>query len=116
MGQFMMHMTASFVGGFNPNTWERERYINVGHFMLAIDPNRFGLEGSFEDRMDQLIDMLHDTPAASVDEPVMVAGDPERKAREERLANGIPMMPKLVFEVSEVARAAGAEVVLPEIG
>ena len=109
-------MTDSFVGGHDPKTWEQERYINVGHCMMAIDPNRFGLQGSFADRMDRLIDMLHDTPRADQNQPVLVAGDPEHAARAERVANGIPMVATLVAEVRDVARRAGAEVVLPEPG
>ena len=106
-------LTDSFVGGHDPRSWERGQYINVGHCVIAIDPNRFGLQESFETRMDRLIDMLHDTPSADDGRPVLVAGDPEHAERARRIEHGVPMVAKLIEEVSEVARDAGAEVLLP---
>lgn len=109
-------LTDSFIGGHDPRTWEKGRYINAGHCMIAIDPNRFALGERFETRMDRLIDMLHDSPRADEAQPVLVAGDPEHAERARRLAEGIPMVPTLIAEVSEVARRAGAPVLLPQPG
>lgn len=105
----------AYVGGHNPETWDRDRYLNVGHFMFALDPARFDLTGSFPQRMDGLIDMLHDTPAADPEKPVMVAGDPEHAERARRLEEGIEMVPKLVQEVCAVAENCGAEILLPTV-
>ena len=104
----------SYVGGRDPETWETGEFLNVGHFMLAIDPDRFGAAGAFQNRMDSLIDMLHATPPASNEQSVLVPGDPEHIERERRQRDGIPMVPKLIEEVSEVARNCGAEVLLPQ--
>ena len=109
-------LTDSYIGGYNPATWQRGKYINVGHCMIAIDPNCFGLSGRFETRMDRLIDMLHDTPRADQTQPVLVAGDPEHAERARRLAHGIPMVSTLIKEICDVATHAGAQVLLPQSG
>ena len=98
------------VGGHDIETWERGKYLNVGHFMLALDPARFG--GGFDGRMDRLIDMLHDTPSVDPAQPVLVPGDPEHAQVPERQANGIPVVPKLFDELCEVAERAGAAIVI----
>ncbi len=108
-------LSGAFIGGYNLATGERERYINVGHFCMALDPAAFrGERDSFEEDMDRLIDMLHATEPADPAQPVLVAGDPEHAARAERLESGIPMSKTLVEEVREVAAACGAPFVLTD--
>ena len=105
-------LSSSYVGGHDPHTWQPGTFINVGHFMLALDPVRFGLQGEFQSGMDRLIDMLHQTPQADPAQPVLVAGDPEHAERARRLEHGVPMVPKLIDEVCEVARACNAPILL----
>jgi LDH2 family malate/lactate/ureidoglycolate dehydrogenase len=105
-------LSGSFIGGYNLKTGKREKYINVGHFMLAIDPRAFREDGEFEDELDDLIEMLHATPPLDPSQPVLVAGDPEHESRIERMANGIPMTDTLAREVREVAEACGAPFML----
>jgi LDH2 family malate/lactate/ureidoglycolate dehydrogenase len=105
-------LTDAGVGGHDTETWETGQYLNIGHFMLVIDPKRFGLAGAFEGRMDRLINMLHDTPPADPERPVLVPGDPEHAQMRRRLAEGIPMVPKLFDEIGEVAKRCGAEFIL----
>lgn len=103
------------VGGHDTSTWEPGETLNIGHFMLVIDPRRFGLESAFEGRMDRLIDMLHATPPADADQPVLVPGDPEHAEIPRRQRDGIPMVPRLVEEIREVAGRCGAECILPNV-
>lgn len=106
----------SFVGGRDLKTEQSGRFINVGHFFLALDPAFFrGEPGAFEADMDALIDYLHETPPAEPDRPVLVAGDPEAEARTDRLANGIPMTDRLFEEVRDVARGCGAPFILEPV-
>ncbi|MCH9671195.1 MAG: Ldh family oxidoreductase [Gammaproteobacteria bacterium] len=101
-------LSGSFIGGYNLRTGEREKYINVGHFFLALDPRGFDDDDQpFEDRLDDLIDMLRATPAADPDQPVLIPGDPEQAAYEERTRNGIPVTDKLAAEVKAVAATSG---------
>src|SRR5713226_7655776 len=58
---------------------------NIGHFFMAIDPGAFRDAGEFEGDLDDVIDVLHGAKRVDPNQPVMVAGDPERLTRAERL-------------------------------
>lgn len=108
-------LSGSQSAGRNLRTGERGKYVDVGHFYLAIDPAFFrGGPGSFEDDLDSLVDWLHATPPVDPARPVMVPGDPEHAARVERERTGIPMTASLLAEVREVAEAAGAQYFLED--
>jgi LDH2 family malate/lactate/ureidoglycolate dehydrogenase len=85
---------------------------NVGHFFMAIDPKAFRDEGAFEDDLDEVVDVLKSAPAADPDKPVLVAGDPERATRAERLASGIPIPPKLENHIRAICERSGAPFLL----
>lgn len=85
---------------------------NMGHFFLALDPREFRDGTAFEDDVDALIDELHATRAIDPARPVLVAGEPERLARADRLARGIPLSPSLLEQLEGVATRAGVEFVL----
>ncbi|MFN4088137.1 MAG: Ldh family oxidoreductase [Alphaproteobacteria bacterium] len=108
-------LSGSQSAGRNIRTGERGRYVDVGHFYMAIDPAFFrGEPGAFEADLDALVDWLHATPPADPAQPVLVPGDPEHKARAERSITGIPMTPALLAELREVAEAAGARYFLED--
>jgi LDH2 family malate/lactate/ureidoglycolate dehydrogenase len=85
---------------------------NIGHFFLALDPRFFRDEGEFQNDLDEVIDLLHQTPCADPGEPVLVAGDPEALAREERLRSGIPIPSRLDAHIRDICGRCGAEYVL----
>src|SRR4029450_13487100 len=63
---------------------------NIGHFFMAIDPRAFRAEGEFEDDLDQVIDVLHNAKSVDHNQPVLVAGDPERANKKGRGAREVP--------------------------
>lgn len=85
---------------------------NMGHFFLAIDPREFRDGTEFEDDVDAVIDELHATRPIDPGQPVLVAGEPERIARSDRLAHGIPLAPSLLEQLRGVAERAGVPYVL----
>ncbi len=87
---------------------------NVGHFFLALDPKALRDDGEFEDDLDKLIDALHETPASDPNKPVLVAGDPEMAAYEDRIANGIPISEGLFEEIKKVALDSNAPFILDQ--
>ncbi len=89
-----------------------ESRTNIGHFALALDPKAFRGAGEFEADLDDLIAALHAVPRADEDQPVLVAGDPEHAAIEQRRRTGIPMPADLVTQVRELCEACGAPFVL----
>jgi len=84
----------------------------VGHFFLAIDPQHFRGQGEFESDLDGLIDALHACTPLDPDQPVLVAGDPERAALLKRRTNGIPLSRSLMEDLRGVAHTAGVPFVL----
>ncbi len=69
----------------------------VGHFLVAIDPARFG--DGFAGRTDALLADLRATPPLAADRAVLVPGDPERGARADREQRGIPLSRSVVEDL-----------------
>ena len=105
-------LSGSWLAARDPATGQPGAKNDIGHFFLAINPDMVREEGEFRDDMDRLIDMLRATVPADPNQPVMVAGDPEYAAYEERSKSGIPITDTLFEEVREVARASNAPFLL----
>ena len=116
LGVMAQILSATLSGGsFSPirvKTQSAEEPDNVGHFFLALDPKMFRPEGEFEDDLDALIDVLHQTQPADPALPVLVPGDPEAKERELRLRQGIPIPPALADKIRAICGRCGAPFVL----
>lgn len=102
----------SNIGGVDLATGRPGPFIEVGHFLLALDPAF--INPAFPADLAALTDSLRGTRPLDPSRPVLVPGDPEHAARAERLASGIPMTETLVGEVRQVAREAGAPFLLTE--
>ena len=59
-----------------------------------------------------MIDVLHATPPVDPAQPVLVAGDPEARSREQRLREGIPMPSSLLEKIREICQRSGTPFVL----
>jgi LDH2 family malate/lactate/ureidoglycolate dehydrogenase len=113
----MAHVLGSTLSGasFSPirnRTQRPQDPDNIGHFFMALDPKAFRPPGDFEDDLDAVIDVLHETPPADPARPVLVAGDPEYAFREERLRDGIPVSDTLAQKIREIAGRCGAPYLL----
>jgi ureidoglycolate dehydrogenase (NAD+) len=62
----------------------------VSHFMSAIDLRAFVDPAKFRSRLSGLLDSFRNSPASCSD-PVLVAGDLERRTKAERLRDGVPI-------------------------
>ena len=85
---------------------------DVGHFFLAMNPEAFRDKGEFQRDMDDMIDALRKTRPVDPDQPVLVPGDPEYAAREERERDGIPVPDTLATLIRNLARDCNAEFLL----
>ncbi len=83
--------------------------MDIGHFLLALDPGLFRDASDFRADVAAFCDALRTTKPADVGRPVLVAGDPERRTAQQRRQTGIPVGPNLLAKVREVALASGAE-------
>lgn len=113
----MVHILGGALSGasFSPirkRTQQPQDPDNLGHFFLALDPKAFREEGAFEDDLDAAIDVLHAAPAVDPALPVLVAGDPQFAAREQRLRDGIPVPSTLRARLREICEGCGAPYLL----
>ena len=76
-------------------TWHRaadfKKAVYNGMLTILIDPTKLGTQASLEHEALAFVDWLRQGPAAPGVEAVMVAGEPERKARREREKAGITL-------------------------
>jgi LDH2 family malate/lactate/ureidoglycolate dehydrogenase len=113
----MVHILGGALSGasFSPIRVKTQKPADpdrLGHFFLAIDPKAFRPEGAFEEDLDAVIDVLHETPPLDPAQPVLVPGDPEAKARKERLRDGIPMPKSLLEKIKGVCERSGVPCIL----
>jgi uncharacterized oxidoreductase len=66
-----------------------ERGVINGMLSIVIDPGRLSRRDSMMAEIDAMIAWVKSAKPSDADLPVLVAGDPERIARAERLANGV---------------------------
>jgi LDH2 family malate/lactate/ureidoglycolate dehydrogenase len=77
--------------------------LHVSHTFVAIDMRRFQALDVFAQRLERLTGTIKSTAVAAGQDEVLMAGEPENRMREERLANGIPLPDALM----ELLRARG---------
>ncbi len=84
----------------------------VSHFFLALDPQQFLPEGGFEDGLDVMMDALRASEPRNASQPVMVAGDPEYAAYEERRRTGIPITRGIMEDIRLICKTSNAPFLL----
>jgi ureidoglycolate dehydrogenase (NAD+) len=87
-----------------------EERQNTGHFHLAIDPERTVGRDAFAGVLGGLLDELRAIPPARGFDEVLVAGDPEDRARAERERSGVPIEPALWATLSALSDELGVSV------
>lgn len=108
---------ASTLGGasFSPvrnRTQKPSEPDNIGHLFMAINPETFRPIEDFRTDVDTIVETLRGSRRADEARPVLIPGDPERAAREDRNVNGIPIPESLQTKLRQIAAAAGAPYVL----
>jgi len=93
---FGPHIVPMFAGPI-----EAKRHL--GHFFMAMRIDAFQEAEVFKNSLKQLVDELRAMPPTELDEPVMVAGDPEKKMAAERSEHGIPLPVTLLDEYKNLA-------------
>ncbi len=77
--------------------------MDIGHFFLALSPALFREDGAFEADVATLCDALRATRPVDAAQPVMVAGDPERRNAARRMEDGIPVGRNLLAKIRQIA-------------
>jgi LDH2 family malate/lactate/ureidoglycolate dehydrogenase len=82
---------------------------NIGHFFGAWRVGAFRPVEEFKAAMDDLQQRLKNSPKAEGAERIYIHGEKEFEEEERRLREGIPLHPKVVAMMQEVARELGVE-------
>jgi LDH2 family malate/lactate/ureidoglycolate dehydrogenase len=81
-------------------------------WVMAIDIASFRDVDEFKAMMDDMIRELHATPALPGEDRVLVAGDPEADAEDDRLANGVPVENGQYAAIRSRAAEVGVDVII----
>jgi LDH2 family malate/lactate/ureidoglycolate dehydrogenase len=92
----------------DPMHTKKPQGMDIGHCFMAIDPGLFRESGEFEADVAQFCSDLRATKPVDPAQPVMVAGDPQWKYAEKRLAEGVPVGAGLLGQVRQIAQASAA--------
>ncbi len=91
----------------DPMRTNTQQGFDIGHFFLALSPTLFREDGAFEADVASLCDTLRATTPLDPAQPVVVAGDPERKNAARRIKDGIPVGANLLAKIKTIATESG---------
>lgn len=97
-GPFGPHLTDMF----DESQLTQKRKLS--QFVGAINISNFIDVNIFKKRSMELVNELRSITPKDMEKPVMVAGDPEKKFKKERLKNGIPLTRKTVEEINKLIK------------
>ena len=80
---------------------------NSGFTMIVFRPDLFESYKDYAAKMDDMIRRIRKVPPAPGFKEVLIPGDIERKTREERLKNGIPITDSVWKATVELAESLG---------
>ena len=96
-------LSGSLYGPLIARLWTTERPSDLGQFFLALRPDAFGPIEAFHTRLQHLERLLKEAPLAVGAEEVLIAGEKEQRATERNRREGIPVHPKVVARLEELA-------------
>jgi uncharacterized oxidoreductase len=111
-----MAVACELLGGAltGSGTWHQPtnsaRAVVNGMLTILIDPRKLGTRSTFEQEALAFVDWLGQSPAAPGHEGVLIAGDPERRARQEREKTGIAIDEQTWAEIVAAGAKVGASV------
>jgi L-2-hydroxycarboxylate dehydrogenase (NAD+) len=82
---------------------------NTGHAILAIDVKAFGDAAAFKRRVDDLIRDLRASERMPGVDAIRIPGEGSRRAREERVRDGVPVPPALRSSLDTLSAELGIE-------
>jgi uncharacterized oxidoreductase len=92
-------------GAAMPGSWQTYN----GMLSIYLDPELMDKGHGWADSVAAYIDHVRACTPADPDVPVMIPGDPERKRRAERLANGLPLAPDAWDSILRAGESKGLD-------
>ena len=85
----------------------RKKSIINNMFTILIDPKRLIDLSWMHHEVEEIVKYCKASPPAEQEKPVLVAGDPERQANNERRSSGIPLDDETWEQIQEVGKTFG---------
>ena len=101
---------------FGRSVFQDDRNFDVGHTMIAVDPEAFLPGGEFAARLERLIDEVKAAPPIDPSQPILLPGEAEQERARHRLSEGIPVDVKTVARLATLAEGLGVPFSLTEEG
>lgn len=99
---------AALIGGMTIRSEQgREDGVRNNMLSIVIDPERLGGRAPFLAEASAIVDWVKASPAADPDSPVLVAGEPERIKKVDRLTKGIAIDETTWADLQTAAEATG---------
>ncbi len=74
----------------------------LGHFLGAMRIDAFRPAADFKHHMDNWITTFRNSAVTAESDRVLIPGDPEKEMTEERMKNGIPLLPEIISDLAAV--------------
>src|SRR5437588_9733547 len=112
---FVCEMLAGALCGSGTMRPERQGQGTATNGMLTIviEPSRLVDREWLRDEIAAMTAYITASPPARPDEPVLIPGDPERRTRAARLANGVPIDDETWRELAEAGRGINVLIEMP---
>ncbi len=94
---------------FGMNVFQDDSNYDVGHIMVAIEPQAFLTEAEFQERLEQLVAEVKAAPALDPQRPILLPGEIEFKRMEDRQREGIPVARETVEGLRTLARTLAVD-------
>lgn len=97
---------------FGLSVFQDDQNYDVGHMMLAIDPNAYISTDDFEQRLEQLVAEVKGVDPLDPARPIILPGEIEFQRMDERQKIGIPVSRETIDGLRELASDVGIEFTL----
>jgi LDH2 family malate/lactate/ureidoglycolate dehydrogenase len=94
---------------FGLTVFQNEQNHNVGHMMVAIDPEAFLSRAEWAERLKQLVAEVKNAPPIDPARPVLLPGEAEHLRMEQRRQGGIPVARVTVEGLRDLAATLQVE-------
>jgi uncharacterized oxidoreductase len=93
-------------GSSHPDNPDADRVVN-NMLSILIDPERMAGSTALARDLDRLTAWVKASPPASAGGEILLPGEPERRTRARRLAEGLPLDANTLRQLSDAARSVG---------
>lgn len=110
-------LTGILSGGVTSNHSEDNGVAGICHYFMAIDPKLFGDPESIKAHWSKYLQEVRDSEKAYQQDRIFIHGEKEEEKHQDRLDNGVPILPKTLEEMKNLADQLDIEfgITLPEM-